>query len=151
IAAALAALGVVWWHDHRVSTTPIAEDSTHATVQVATNAVQSNAAASNIITNASNSVAMKANNSTGVGVQTATVAREPVRERIPKNGSGQRNTKLGNHDLNAAGKIEPSPNRARMYFKTGVRLDKIGRTEDALFMYTLAYYESGKNADANIF
>jgi serine/threonine-protein kinase len=43
-----------------------------------------------------------------------------------------------------------SPNRARMYFKTGVRLESEGRSEDALLMYTLAFSEGGKQPNVSI-
>jgi serine/threonine-protein kinase len=47
-------------------------------------------------------------------------------------------------------KNDASPMRARMYFKTGVRLDGLGRTEDALLLYTLAYGDSGATPNVSI-
>ena len=41
--------------------------------------------------------------------------------------------------------------RARLYFKTALRLERGGRTEDALLLYTLAFDQAGRNRDAAIY
>jgi serine/threonine protein kinase len=156
--AALAAVGVIYWLDHRVTTTPIPEE-TAAVNRGSTPASNAGNTTPTIAATADNPKADTADTASATSTHNANPTRaHPANAGVPSTGGDHGNAvnvapreRHGNHEAGGATKADASPNRARMYFKTGVRLDSAGHSEDALFMYTLAYYESGKNTNPAIF
>jgi eukaryotic-like serine/threonine-protein kinase len=180
IAAALAALTVIWWSDHRVSTSPIGEESpaqaapyaperegygaiartearTSPTPGIRSGAEPNSAHALAEARGAGGKPNEEAASPAAPGPKpnaegSSPTAAEPVPAAHPANGAeASKGGKRANGSSAGSSRIETTKDRARLYFLTGARLENAGKSEEALFMYVLAFSESGKNVNPAIY